>query len=352
MDEYNDLLTQKKLEYDARIAGSYLGGSFENDNFDLPLSGGNLVSIQAYLDLYRSNNYRLYFWFLIYARYFTNLYSIEGNEDFKKCWKAYMYTSFYYGCGAIVRENGKFKAYGLIVKNLDENQDITAGRVWVNNISFLGTHHGIIGNTVEIEDSRVCFGKFNFQGVPAIWFFLPFCKDIVNLLKSYRANFFANTKKIIYKQQNNNSATIDYELSRYFDLGNPIIYNKAVGDSAEISNKFEELKFTNSNNELLEQVKKYMGLMYIHLGIDYNDSVKAERNITAEFEAQKLMVHLQQKEYKDELEAFITRCNEKWPDINVKLVDEKEVQQDKADNMNKTLNDNNQGNEIDRDNNE
>ena len=84
---------------------------------------------------------------------------------------------------------------------------------------------------------------------------------------------------------------------------------------------FEEIQpNTSSNIELMTQIKKYIGFMYNHMGIEFSSSDKAERSIGAEFEGEKIFATLMLREYKEEVIRFIDRFNEKYSE-NIELIE-------------------------------
>lgn len=291
-----------------------------NDEQMIPLSNGNSKIIQAYLDTYRNANANTLRWYIIFCNYFTNLYDIETeDEQLREAFKQHLSNMFWFGTSAICKsKSGKYEAYGVVVDKIDANQQIVDFKTWINNLSFMGGLNDDLDN-MKVRDGVA--GKFNHMGIAGIWWFARLIKDIDMLMTSFRTNAIYNVKKLKYLIKNGNSDVIKAELRSLFRVDTPFTISIHSADDVEGKNTFEEIQpNTSSNIELMTQIKKYLGFMYNHMGIEFSSSDKAERSIGAEFEGEKIMATLMLREYKEEVERFIRRFNEKYK-LNIKLIE-------------------------------
>lgn len=301
------------------INGAGASSPMLNDNF-VPISNGNSVIVNQYLEIYRNGDAEVMRWYIMFCNYFSNLFDIETeNEQLKQAFKQFMKTLFWFGTASIDKKGDNYNSYGIVVQTIDPNQDIIKYKTWVSNLSFMGNFKTSV-EEADMSEGKGVAGKFNHAGIAGIWWFARLVKDINMLLTSFRVNAIFNTKKIKYTVKNNNSKVIQEEIRTMFDPAKPFILSYNSLDTADAKNVIEELNSVgNFNSELVTQIKKYLGLMYAHLGIEASSTDKKERVIGAEFEGEKIFAKLMLNEYKTELEMFIKRFNKKFKE-NIKLV--------------------------------
>lgn len=300
---------KKSKELDLK---SLLKGCNEDPKY-VPISGGNTLPVEAYKKAYATFNIETYRWFLIYQRYFTNLFEIENASDQEKqAWRQYLLTCYWYGAGCIVKADEKYYGMGVISEDIDFNGRIIKGSAYVNTFSFQGISNKV-GVTKDFPEQNIVYGKWNLQGLPMLITLYDFIRDTQTLFTSFRANFIFNTKKRKYVIKNNNSKNIDLEIANANDPSKAYLTEINNGDM-ESSNKWEDMRTGESGNvSLLDQIKGYMSLFEKYLGITgSNTEWKRERNISDEFEKQDQFIKLQLNEIKTEMEFIINDANEKF----------------------------------------
>lgn len=124
---------------------------------------------------------------------------------------------------------------------------------------------------------------------------LPFLKQLDNLLKMVYVHSYTHLKYIIYDVKE--PAFIDKEIELFFNNQLPFLIN--IGDDTLIKNKFKEFNFTNSQkDEIFNYLEKFLNTYYSLIGRRYNVDYKRERNITSEVEASQDNFDILQNEFK------------------------------------------------------
>ncbi len=306
-----EILNAKIQESKNISPSNFLNGAKQN-GLTLPIGNGNLIPVEIYKSIYDNFNAEGFKWLVIFQRYFTNLWTINGNRQEKAAFKHYLTTLYWFGSGAIYHDTTKneFLAYGLTATKIDENLEILAGDIWVNNMSFMGQSPKFASKSVS---KNIVFGKLNYNALPQIFMIYGLVNDLVKMFTSFKTNMVFNTKKLKFRQKNNSSVNIAEEIASVLDNTNPVIIEKSNIDGGPPRNVFEELKFPEVGTEIIEQVKLYLGIIQTYLGIyGTHANFKKERNLSNEFTGDEIMIQLQLKEMEAELESFIEKSNEEF----------------------------------------
>lgn len=278
----------------------------------IPIDQGNTVGVEAYKAIYAGFDLEGYFWLLMFQRYFTNLWTIgNATNQEQTAFKMALATMFWFGtCGLYRDKDNKLISYGLTATEVDENQEIENGYLWINNQTFMGL--GKITQTQKLGGKQCVYGKFNLNGLPMIILVYGLIKKMVKMDKAFYTNLTWNAKKLIYTQKNNSSSQIVQEMSALLDVDNPLVIEKSTDIGADTPNKFRELEQPQGNLELMKQIREYFGFMFRLIGGYENSVSKSERNVTNEFAKDEIMVKCQLEEIQFELEKLVFKMNERW----------------------------------------
>lgn len=284
---------------------------------NIPLDKGNLLTTAVKLEALRGYNHQIFLLYLAERKYFSNLWTIEGDDALKEAFPQFMKTLVENGKAAIRKGRDK----ELIVYALtDYSEDFTG---------FIKKGKGIpapfrvnkenIQKEKPIDGSDTVFAKVSTEAFPLLFYVWNFIVKLDIYLRSADTNTRTKTKKFKFNVNNNSSVIVAQERASFTNPDTPWVENitsptgygvtaEEKGAQANIIDPI--MKGSSAEASVWEDISSFEEFWYKRLGKRLNVNFKKERNINAEFENEEEQFLTATNETRIFLERFVRQYNE------------------------------------------